>query len=664
VRAERLDGARRLLSVPHWQIEGPHPAQLLRARERCKGEDPVSSQPPTKAFASFRDAVRGTILVFDGAMGSLLYERGIFVTQNFEQLNVTRPDAIKKVHADYLEAGAHVLETNTFGANSFRLERHGIVGEVRNYNLAGARIAREVAGERAFVAGSMGPTGLVPGVMSKAERAAAIATFADQAQALVEGGVDLLVLETFRHLDELEMALHAAKSAAGAAIPVLASVTFDTTGTAADGTGPEEVAERLAKLGAEMIGVNCGDGPQLSLTMAERMRGVNLPLCVQPNAGLPRTVDGRLLYMATPEYFDVFARRMLQAGATMVGGCCGTTPDHVKWMAKSARMYGGHVTPAPPSTSLRSPDVKVGSEPVPFAERSPFAAKIAAGKFVVSVEVNPAPGVSPASALEAAKMLVDAGVDIVNVADGPRATARMSNLAFCALLLHKHGIDPILHVCGRDRNLLGQMAHLLGAHALGLRNLVVITGDPPKVGDYPEATSVYDLDSIGLLRMARDMNRGVDPAGKPIGQGKTSFMLATGLEPGASDLDKEVARLEKKHAAGAEIVMTQPIFREDLLDDVLRRIAHLRMPVLVGVLPLVSHKNAEFLHNEVPGMQIPDEIRERMRKAPPGVEARKEGVKIAREMLFAVRDKVQGAYLMPPLGKYELALEVLDGLKR
>ncbi len=318
-------------------------------------------------------------------------------------------------------------------------------------------------------------------------------------------------------------------------------------------------------------------------------------------------------------------------------------------------------------TSTRPREVRgtvQGVEPTPLAERSAFAAKIAAGKFVVSVEVNPEPGVSADLALAAAKMLIDAGVDIVNVADGPRAMARMSNLAFCARLVAEHGIQPILHVCGRDRNMLGQMAHLLGAHALGIRNLVIITGDPPKVGDYPEATAVYDLDSVGLLHMASQMNRGLDPSGKPLRGGKTSFVCATGLEPGAADLDKEIQRLEAKARAGANLIMTQPIFQQDVLERVLAKIDHLKLPVLVGVLPLVSFKNAEFLHNEVPGMQIPEPIRERMRSVPAGPEARKEGVRIAREMLFAVRDRVQGAYLMPPLGKYELALEVLDGLKR
>jgi len=616
----------------------------------------------TRRDTAFRDAMR-SLLVFDGAMGSLLYERGVFVMQNFEQLNVTRPDIVCKIHEDYVAAGAQVIETNTYGGNSFRLDRHGLGDQVRAFNVAGARLARQAAGDDVWVAGSMGPSGLVPGVATKMEMDLAFATFAEQAAALVEGGADLLMIETFRHLEELRIAFEAARQAVPDT-PIVASMTFDPSETVADGSSPEQVAQTLREWGADGIGVNCGDGPQIALAIAERMRAAGLPLCVQPNAGLPRTVDGRLLYMATPEYFDVFARRTIQIGATMVGGCCGTTPEHVKWMAKSARMLGDRRTTVAITEPVAATAVTPALEPTPLAERSAFAAKIAAGKFVVSVEVNPAPGLDPSKALQGAKMLLDHGVDIVNVADAPRAMARMSNIAFCSLLLERHGIQPILHVCGRDRNLLGQMAHLLGAHAIGIRNLVIITGDPPKVGDYPEATAVYDLDAIGLLQMASNMNRGLDPAGKPLAGGKTSFLLATGLEPGAADLDKEIRRLERKKAAGAEVIMTQPIFQTGLLETVLRRIEHLGLPVLVGVLPLVSYKNAEFLHNEVPGMQIPAEIRERMRRTPGGDAARREGVAIAREMLFAVRDRVQGAYLMPPLGRYELALEVLDGLKR
>lgn len=617
---------------------------------------------PSRRDTPFREAMR-SLLVFDGAMGSLLYERGVFVTQNFEQLNVTRPELVRKLHDEYVAAGAQVIETNTFGANCFRLDRHGLGDQVRAYNLAGARLARQAAGDEVWVAGSIGPSGIVPGVATRAELDQVRETFTEQARALVEGGVDLLVLETFRHLEEIRIALEAARAAAPD-IPIVASMAFDPTETVADGSTPEHVARMLREWGADAVGVNCGDGPQLALGLAERMRGAGLPICVQPNAGLPHQVDGRLLYMATPEYFDVFTRRTVQLGATMIGGCCGTTPEHIRWMAKSARMLADrHVTIAPARAGAVT-EAFTGLDPVPLAARSDFAAKVAAGAFVVSVEVNPAPGLDPSRALEGARMLLENGVDIVNVADAPRAMARMSNLAFCSLLLARHGIQPILHVCGRDRNLLGQMAHLLGAHAVGIRNLVMITGDPPKVGDYPEATAVYDLDSIGLLQMAANMNRGIDPAGKPLPGGQTAFLLATGLEPGAADLDREIARLEKKKAAGAELIMTQPIFQPELLDSVLRRIEPLGLPVMVGVLPLVSYKNAEFLHNEVPGMSIPEEIRERMRRTPGGDPARKEGVRIAREMLFAVRERVQGAYLMPPLGRFELALEVLDGLKR
>ncbi len=623
----------------------------------------MSAAVPVRPALPFLEAVKESLLVFDGAMGSLLYERGIFVTQSFEQLNVTRADVVRKIHGDYLDAGANVIQTNTFGANRYCLERHGLVGEVEAFNLAGARIAREVCGASAYVGGSIGPTGLFPGVSSEWDEGEVEEAFAAQAAALAEGSSDLLVLETFRHLDELAIAVKGSRRGAPG-LPILAMVTFDESGTVADGTGPEKVAQRVAAMGVEAMGVNHGDGPQLALAMLERMRDVDLPMCVQPNAGLPRTVDGRQLYMATPEYFDVFARRMIQAGARMVGGCCGTTPEHVRWMAKSARMLGGGARPAVAVRARSVSNAPVGENPTPLAERSAFAAKLAAGKFVVSVEVNPAPGLNPKPALEASKMLLANGVDMVNVADGPRAMARMSNIAFCTMLLRDYGIEPMMHVCGRDRNLLAQMAHLLGAHAIGIRNLVVITGDPPKVGDYPEATAVYDLDAIGLLQMASNMNRGLDPASKPLNGGKTSFLCATGFEPGAADFDKEARRLEQKRAAGADFVMTQPVFYADLLDKMLEHTKRLGMPVLVGVLPLVSYKNAEFLHNEVPGMQIPEPIRERMRKAAPGAEARKEGVAIAREMLFALRDRVQGAYLMPPLGKYELALEVLDGLKR
>jgi homocysteine S-methyltransferase len=396
------------------------------------------------------------------------------------------------------------------------------------------------------------------------------------------------------------------------------------------------------------------------------MAPCGLPLIAKPNAGLPRRIDERTVYVATPEHFGVQAQRMLYVGVRLIGGCCGTTPEHIKRIAATARMIPKSAAPAPgeeevaEAASVVAPAVMVGARPpVPFPERSAFAAKIGK-RFVVSVEVNPPVGIDPSRQIAAARMLKDGGVDVVNCSDGARAQARMSNLAFAARVQREVGMETILHVCGRDRNLLGTLAHLLGAHDLGLRNLVIITGDPPKMGDFPDASAVYDLDSIGILKLAARLNHGIDPGGKPLG-GVTSFVLMSGAEPAALNYAREVRRVGEKKAAGAELVMTQPVYDPTVLDRFLEDIAPLGLPVLVGLLPLASYRNAEFLHNEVPGMQVPEAVRDRMRKAGTGTAARKEGVAIAREMLAAVRHRVAGAYIMPPLERYELALEVVDG---
>ncbi len=583
---------------------------------------------PTRRDTPFREAMR-SLLVFDGAMGSLLYERGVFVTQNFEQLNVTRPDVVRKIHEDYVAAGAQVIETNTFGANRFCLERHGLVDQVRAYNLAGARArARGRPARTSTSAGSIGPDrARARASASWAELDLAAATFAEQAAALVEGGVDLLVLETFRHLEEIQIAIDGGRAAAAPGLPILASMTFDPSGTVADGSAPEKVAERPARLGADAIGVNYGDGPQLALAMAERMRGADLPLCVQPNAGLPRTVDGRQLYMATPEYFDVFARRMIQAGAHMIGGCCGTTPEHVRWMAKSgAHARRRRAERGRPSARAGATEVApVGVAPTPLAERSAFAAKLAAGKFVVSVEVNPAPGLDPTPALEASKMLLDSGVDIVNVADGAaRHGAHVEPRVLLAAARATTGSSRILHVCGRDRNLLApdgaparrarhrhpQPRHHHRRSAQGRRLPRGHRGLRPRL-HRPAAD--------GVEHEPRRRSRG--QAAAPAARRRSCSRPAS--SPARADLDKEIRRLEQKKRRRRR-VRDDPAGLPDRTCSrrFFDRIAHLGMPVLVGVLPLVSYKNAEFLHNEVPGMQIPEAIRERMRKATPGAEAR------------------------------------------
>jgi len=621
----------------------------------------------------FAEALRSSTLVFDGAMGTALYERGLLYTQSFDEANLSRADLVRKVHESYVAAGCDVIETNTFGANAYRLRPHGLEGKVAEINAVGVRLAREASAGRCYVAGAVGPTGLMLKTVRPEEHDAIRKAFEEQCAALRDAGVDALVLETFRQPEEIRLALEGARAAVGDALPVIALVSFDAFGTMADGTGPEETATRLAAWGASAVGVNCADGPAGVYEMVVRMRGAGLPMVAMPNAGLPRRVEGRFAYMATPEYFALYAKRLFKAGVRGVGGCCGTTPDHVKKIVAAARMLGAD--DGGPATSggggmredeEESPErveAAPGVEVVPLARKGEIGAKLSSKHFLVSVEVNPPAGLSLDAALDGARLLKAGGVDVINVADGARASARMGNLALCARIQREVGMPALMHVTTRDRNLLGLVAHLLAAHELSVHDLVVITGDPPKMGDFPDATAVYDLDSIGLLRLVRGLNHGFDPGGKPMG-GATRFLCATGAEPAAKDYERELRRLEQKRNAGAEMVMTQPVYDPRVLERFLDDVSGFGLPVLVGILPLASYRNAEFLHNEVPGMSIPDDIRERMRAAGSGPAGRKEGVAIAREMLSAVKDRVAGAYIMPPFGRYELAVEVIDGIVR
>lgn len=613
----------------------------------------------------FLEAIAQGGLVVDGAMGTQLYERGVLYSACFEDLNLSRPELVKKIHDDYLRAGANVIVTNTFGANALRLEKHGLAGKVAEINAAAVAIAREAVGTRAYVAGNVGPSGWFMGDPSAADMDRVKSALREQCDALVAAEVDVLAVETMRQTSEIKLAVAAAREAAGSKIPVIASASVDENGRMSDGTSARELALMLKDLGVDVVGINCSEGPMTVLDAAEAMLESGLPVYAVPNAGLPRRVDERLVYVSTPEYFGVYARRMFKLGVKLVGGCCGTTPEHIKRIAAAAKMAGSASAEAEPTPTevevlSRGTSARPTLPPVPFAEKSLLAKKLSEKRFVVSVEVNPPVGLDPTKAIVAAKMLKAGGIDVVNIADGARAQARMVNLAMAVRVQREAGIETILHVCGRDRNLLGTLAHLLGAHDLDVKNLVIITGDPPKMGDFPDASAVYDLDSIGILKLAQKLNHGVDPGGKPLG-GVTRFLLATGAEPAALNYERELRRLAEKKAAGAELVMTQPVYDPAVLDKFLDDIAPLGLPVLVGLLPLASYRNAEFLHNEVPGMSVPDAVRERMRKAGSGPQARAEGVAIAREMLAAVRGRVAGAYIMPPLERYELALEVVDG---
>jgi homocysteine S-methyltransferase len=616
---------------------------------------------------SLLDALARGGLVLDGAMGTALYERGILYTQCFDNVCITQPDLVRQVHEGYVRAGADLLSTNSFGANLYRLKLHGLEHEVARINRAAVELARAAASDALWVCGAVGPTGLTWRAISEAELSAVRAAFEEQCSALVAANVDALSLETFRQPGEIKLALEAARAARGASsCPIIASVSFDPFGTMADGTGPEAMAAQLVSWGADAIGVNCADGPAGVYEMASRMLSAGVPVVAQPNAGLPQRVEGRFAYMATPDYFQLYARRLYKAGVKGVGGCCGTTAEHVRKIRAAARMAGasaaddagGGMRDEEPARAV----VTSGSSALAREQKGELGKKLGQS-FVISVEVNPPPGLSLRKAIDGARMLRDAGVDVINVADGPRASARMGNLALCMRIQNELSMPALMHITTRDRNLLGTVAHLLAAHELGVHNLVVITGDPPKMGDFPDATPVYDLDSIGLLRLIDALNRGVDPGGKPLGEA-TRFLCATGAEPAAHDYDREIARLRMKVAAGAELVMTQPVYDVEVLLKFLADAEPLGVPVLVGLLPLASHRNAEFLHNEVPGMRVPDAIRERMRKAGQGATARAEGIAIARDMLSAVKDRVAGAYVMPPFGRYESAIEIIQGIVR
>jgi methionine synthase / methylenetetrahydrofolate reductase(NADPH) len=603
---------------------------------------------------------RGPLLV-DGAMGSLLYERGVLHTRSYDELNLSQPDLIRTVHHDYVQAGADLLETNTFGANRIALARHGLAEQAADINRRAVELARSAAGDRAYVAGAVGPTGVKFGIASANERKLARFALAEQIDTLVLAGVDAICLETFQSILEIETAIQVAKER-GPRVPVIAMMVFDQEAKSDGGLGPAEIADRMIAAGADVVGANCRVGPAELYQVAVGMVGRGKPVIAEPNAGLPATIEGRTLYVANPEHFGVFARRMLKSGVRLIGGCCGTTPEHTRAMLGAVRMMRGEkldervATVAAVTVGARGQELPPAK--VPLADRSRLGGRLARGEFAVSVELTSPAGSDLGKTKAQVNELLAAGADIVNIADGPRASARMANVAACARLAAETGVEPILHVCSRDRSFLGLIAHLLGAQALGLRNLVIITGDPPKMGDYPFSTPVYDVDSIGLLRIAAGLNAGVDPAGKACEP--TSFVLATGAEPGAHDRDRELRRLEDKKHAGAELVMTQPVYDPRTLERFLDEAAPLGLPVMVGILPLASHRNAEFLHKEVPGMQIPSDIRDRMARVGSGPQARAEGIAIAREALAAVKHRVQGAYVMPPFNRVDAALAVLE----
>jgi methionine synthase / methylenetetrahydrofolate reductase(NADPH) len=618
-----------------------------------------------KAFMTDRihEMFAGRTILCDGAMGTTLYARGVFINRCYDELNLSQPDLVRSIHEDYLQAGAELIETNTFGANAFRLLRYGFQDQVFAINKAGAEIARQAVRQleekqagKAFVAGAIGPLGVHLEPLGKTGLDEARAAFAEQVRGLVAGGVDLLIVETITALNEAEQAILAAREVAPD-LPVFAMVTVDEDAHCLDGSSPETAAARLAAAGADAIGCNCSAGPATVLTAIERMSAVtNLPLAAMPNAGTPRAVDGRNIYLCSPEYMASFARKFLKAGAQFIGGCCGTTPNHIRAIKSAMRAVEAQKTAKP---VVARETIVTETPPAPLEQRSKIGRLIHGGAFVTLVEIVPPRGIDCTKELEGASLLASRGIHGINVPDSPRASARMSAQSLCIQIQQKTGIETLLHYTCRDRNVLSIQSDLLGASSIGLKNILCLTGDPPKLGNYPDATAVFDVDAIGLVNIVRRLNHGLDIGGNPIGA-STGFTIACAANPGVPDIDNEIRRFAYKVEAGAEYAITQPVFDLRLLEIFLKRIEGFRIPVIAGIWPLTSLRNAEFMKNDL-RVSVPDSILLRMQQASTPELARAEGVRIAQEMLSAVRGMVQGVQVSAPLGRYALAADVIAG---
>lgn len=615
--------------------------------------------------SSFLELLAQGPILFDGAMGTMLHSQGVGLDRCFDALNLTNPALVAGVHRAYIQAGAQIIETNTFGANRFKLGEHDLGDQVAEINRAGVELARRVAeagGDKpAWVAGSVGPSGRQLAPLGRVRPEAVRAIFGEQVAALAGAGVDLLIFETFSDLEEMGEAVRAAQAVCD--LPIIAQMTFTEDIRTPLGHTPEQVAEFLGALNVDVIGVNCSLGPALVLRVVERMHqalGANgVPLSAQPNAGWPTRAGGRLMYPATPDYFGEYALALVEAGATLVGGCCGTTPAHIAAM-RAALDDPGRARPVISLKLVSEPEAVAGAE-----APTELAQKLAAGQFVIGVEIDPPKSYTAEKMLAAARTLYEAGADVMNVADSPMARMRMSAWAVCYLIHSRVGMETVLHFPTRGRNLLRVQGDLLAAHALGVRNLFVVMGDPTAIGDYPEAMDGYDLVPSGLIRLIKQgFNRGVDHAGSSIGQ-PANFLVGCALNLGADDLDREIRVLRKKIEAGADFALSQPVYDAGVVRRFRaayeERHGPLALPVLVGILPLYGTRHAEFLHNEVPGIVIPGAARERMRRA--GENGPEEGVRMARELLAELQGLVQGVYMMPAFNRFDLVAEVIESVR-
>ncbi|MEN6425929.1 MAG: bifunctional homocysteine S-methyltransferase/methylenetetrahydrofolate reductase [Phycisphaerales bacterium] len=610
--------------------------------------------------SAFEKRVSERVLVGDGAMGTMLYQHGVFLNRCFDELNVADPKPVRAVHDDYIAAGADFIETNTFGANRLKLSKFGLAGEVGSINRSGARIAREAAKDAAMVAGAVGPLGCELTEHGPITPEVAGQMFEEQGRALVEAGVDLLILETFSNAEELLIAIRAV--AGLGEIPILAQMTVNENNETIYGERIDQAIGKIAREDAvTAVGLNCSVGPSGMLGSLELIRRVtDKPISVQPNAGMPRRIEGRQLYMCTPEYMAEYAKRFYEKGARIIGGCCGTTPDHIREIVRAVRSISKVVTHAGVSVAAGPHEAAkpVLKEPQPLAQRSGFGAKLAAGETVTTIEITPPRGVDVTAILAKARQCAEAGVDAINIPDGPRASSRLSPMVTAVKIQQEAGIEAVLHFCCRDRNLIGMQSDILGASAIGVRNLLIITGDPPKLGEYPSATGVFDMDSVALTGVVRNLNRGVDIGGNGIDP-PTSLVIGVGANPVAADPDREIDRFKQKVIAGAEFAITQPVFDPDCLLRFLEATQEFRIPIIAGIWPFTSFKNAEFMANEVPGVVVPSKLLDRMSRATTKEQGRILGIEIARELVEQIRPHVAGFAVSAPFGNVTTALAVL-----
>jgi homocysteine S-methyltransferase len=603
--------------------------------------------------AEFRSRLKSKIIVADGAMGTMLYSKGIFINRCFDELNLSAPQLVKEIHQEYVKAGCEFIETNTFGANRIRLASFGFAEKLKIINHTGVRLAREASGTQAFVAGALGPLGAKIEPLGPISYEETRAIFREQADALTDAGVDLLVLETFYELSELREAIFACREAAGPDMVIIAQLTVEDDGSLRDGTNIVTYTRSLEQWPVDVIGINCSAGPKVALDTVEKMIALtSKPLSAMPNAGLPATVEGRNIYLCSPEYMAQYARRFLQAGVRVIGGCCGTTPEHIRQIVSEVRSLQPVKPSASASVTVETPGQASKKLPkVPVAQKSTLGAKLAAGRFVTFVEILPPRGLDASKEIAGAILCRNNGIDCINIPDGPRASARLSAQVTCQIIQEEAEIEAVLHFCCRDRNILSIQSELLGAHATGIRNLICITGDPPRMGTYPDATAVFDVDSIGLTNIVNNLNIG----------SQTSLLIGVGANPGALNMEEELKRFAWKVEAGAEYVVTQPVFDLNLLEVFLRRIEQYKLPVLAGIWPLTSYRNAEFMVNEL-RVPVPAQYMARMKNVDSADKSGAEGIAIAQEMCTQVRSLVQGVQLSAPFGRYEMAVKVAEAL--